>query len=61
MTLRRNGILEAERGSTRWHALENSLWKRLWTCCNDRQKNQCSMCIRNLSRARTLESSTLLI
>jgi hypothetical protein len=26
-------ILETERGSTRSHSVENSLWKRLWTCC----------------------------
>jgi hypothetical protein len=25
-------ILEIERGSTRSHAVENSIWKRLWTC-----------------------------
>ena len=25
-------VLETERGSTRSHTLENSLWKRLWTC-----------------------------
>jgi hypothetical protein len=25
-------ILEIERGSTRSHSMENSLWKRLWTC-----------------------------
>jgi hypothetical protein len=25
-------ILEIERGSTSLHSLENSLWKRLWTC-----------------------------
>jgi hypothetical protein len=27
-------MLETERGSTRLHAVENSLWKRLWTCHN---------------------------
>ena len=27
-------ILEIERGSTRLHTVENSLWKRLWTCHN---------------------------
>ena len=26
-------ILEIERGITRSHIVENSLWKRLWTCC----------------------------
>jgi hypothetical protein len=26
-------ILENERGSTRLYCVENSLWKRLWTCC----------------------------
>jgi hypothetical protein len=25
-------ILEFERGSTRSHFVENSLWQRLWTC-----------------------------
>jgi hypothetical protein len=25
-------ILKIERGSTRSHCVENSLWKRLWTC-----------------------------
>jgi hypothetical protein len=25
-------ILEIERGSSRSHSVENSLWKRLWTC-----------------------------
>jgi len=25
-------ILETERGSTRSHSVENSLWKKLWTC-----------------------------
>ena len=24
--------LEIGRGSTRWHCVENLLWKRLWTC-----------------------------
>jgi len=28
----REGILKTERGSTRWHFVQNSLWKRLWTC-----------------------------
>jgi hypothetical protein len=23
---------ETERGSARWHSVETSLWKRLWTC-----------------------------
>jgi hypothetical protein len=26
------GILEMERGSTRSHSVENSLWKSLWAC-----------------------------
>jgi len=26
-------MLEFEREHTRLHCLENSLWKRLWTCC----------------------------
>ena len=25
-------MLEVERGSTRSHTLEKSLWKKLWTC-----------------------------
>jgi ABC-type tungstate transport system permease subunit len=25
-------VLEIERGSSRTHSMENSLWKRLWTC-----------------------------
>jgi hypothetical protein len=32
-------ILEIERGSTRWHAVENWLWRRLWTC----RKTDCGM------------------
>ena len=34
MTLRRmfEKLLEIERESTRSHSVENSLWKRLWTC-----------------------------
>ena len=34
MTLRRmlGKLLEIERGSTRSQSVENSLWKRLWTC-----------------------------
>jgi hypothetical protein len=32
-------ILEIERGSTRSHSMENSLWKRLWTC----RKTDCRM------------------
>jgi hypothetical protein len=27
-------ILEVEKGGTRPHSVENSLWKRLWTCHN---------------------------
>jgi len=27
-------MLEIERGSTRSHAVQNSLWKSLWTCPN---------------------------
>jgi hypothetical protein len=30
--LEQKKILEIERGSTRSHPVENSLWKRLWTC-----------------------------
>jgi len=26
-------ILLIERGSTRWHCVENKLWTRLWTYC----------------------------
>jgi hypothetical protein len=33
MTLRQAKVLEFERGSTILQCLENSLWKRLWTCC----------------------------
>jgi hypothetical protein len=29
---RKEKILEIERGSTRSLSMENSLWKRLWTC-----------------------------
>jgi hypothetical protein len=32
MTLRKEKILDFERGSSRSHCLENSLWKRLRTC-----------------------------
>jgi Cys-tRNA synthase (O-phospho-L-seryl-tRNA:Cys-tRNA synthase) len=30
--LKERRILEIERGSTTWHCMQNSLWKRLWTC-----------------------------
>jgi hypothetical protein len=39
MTLRKKKILEIERGSTRSHPVENSLWKRLRTC----RKTDCRM------------------
>jgi hypothetical protein len=26
-------ILGIERGSTRWHCMKNSVWKKLWICC----------------------------
>ena len=32
MTIRQENILEIETGNTRSHSVENSLWKRLWTC-----------------------------
>jgi len=32
-------IVDIERGSTKWHSVENSLWKRLWTC----SKADCGM------------------
>jgi hypothetical protein len=32
MTLRNERILEIERENTRSHSVENSPWKRLWTC-----------------------------
>jgi hypothetical protein len=32
MTQGKEKILEIERGSTRWHPMQNSLWKRLRTC-----------------------------
>ena len=32
MILGKEKILEFERGNARWTSLENSLWKRLWTC-----------------------------
>ena len=32
MTLRKREILKVQRANTRSHCLENSLWKRLWTC-----------------------------
>jgi hypothetical protein len=32
MTLKNKKILETERGITRSHYVEKSLWKRLWTC-----------------------------
>jgi hypothetical protein len=31
MTLRKEGILSSEEGSSRSHYVESSLWKRLWT------------------------------
>jgi hypothetical protein len=32
MKLRKDRLLETERRSTRFQSVENSLWKRLWTC-----------------------------
>jgi hypothetical protein len=32
MTSRKRRILETERRSITSHSVENSLWKRLWTC-----------------------------
>jgi hypothetical protein len=32
LTYRKENMLEIERASTRWHCVENSLWKSLWTC-----------------------------
>jgi len=32
---RKEKILETEKGSTRSHSVENSLWERLWTCNTD--------------------------
>jgi hypothetical protein len=32
MTLKNDRMLEIEIGSTRSLSVENSLWKRLWTC-----------------------------
>jgi hypothetical protein len=32
--------LKVERGSTRSHSVENSLWKRLWTCRRREQMNE---------------------
>jgi hypothetical protein len=32
MFIRKDSILEIERGSIRSYSMENSLWKRLWTC-----------------------------
>jgi hypothetical protein len=32
--------LEIERGSTRSHFVMNWLWKRLWTGCEDRVRNE---------------------
>jgi hypothetical protein len=37
--LKENKILEIERGNTRSHPVENSLWKRLRTC----RKTDCRM------------------
>jgi hypothetical protein len=31
-TLRKSEVTEIERGNTRLHAVENSRWRRLWTC-----------------------------
>jgi hypothetical protein len=31
--LKERRILETEIGSTRWHCMQNSLWKRLRACC----------------------------
>jgi hypothetical protein len=35
---------ETERGSTRSHSVENSLWKKLWTCRKtDYTMNECEV------------------
>ena len=34
-------VLEFKRGSTKSHSVENSLWKRLWTC----SKTDCEMTV----------------
>ena len=39
MTLKKKKILEIESTSARWHSVESSLWKRLWTC----RKTDCGM------------------
>ena len=33
--LQNEGIPLIERRSSRWHVVENSFWKRLWTCKTD--------------------------
>jgi len=33
--------VETERGSTRSHYVENSLWKRLWTCREIKYEMSC--------------------
>jgi len=39
MTLRKERILDTERGSTRWHSVKNSLWKMDLSCL--RLRNEC--------------------
>ena len=39
MTLSTDRVLETDRENTISHCVENSLWKRLWTCC----KKDCYM------------------
>jgi hypothetical protein len=34
-------IVKIERGSTRSHFMENSLWKKLWTCNKTNHGNEC--------------------
>jgi hypothetical protein len=45
-------VLEVERGSTKSHLFDNSLWKRLWTC----GKTDCRM---NESVVVTLVDTTV--
>ena len=34
-------IIKTERGNTRSHFMENSLWRKLWTCSKTNHGNEC--------------------
>ena len=50
MTLKKERTLEIERGSTKSHFVENSPWKRLWTCLmTDNRMNESQFSVTPIS------------